>query len=376
MEDQFSLGAIPSPADYRDIPLGAAIPSSADILPASFFLEIEDLPIWHQRKIGACVGHAAAKYAQYLNLLETGKITPLSARFLYAVAKCRDDYADEGTYPRLVAKILKDHGCATEATIPNDTKLTHEEYVYGRKEAAIPEAAWKEAAPFKIGSYAFPKVREAHELKRAIIAGKGAMLLAQIGEEWWKAKDGKSSWKSKDIVPLRIPKKIVSGHEVFLYGYETLPNGRTKFYIINSWSVDWGISGKAWFYHDEYLPFLTEAITFLDIPNPIIEQAQDLPPAASFKHTFNTDIEAGQRGAEVKALQTALMIDGNFPKDLYAELLASNELGYFKPNGVTQKALLSYQLEHAVAPYAELMALNGRRAGAKTRAILNAQFGG
>lgn len=368
-----TLGAVPSPKDYRDIPLAAAGPGPA--LPVAHFEDISTLPRWHQRKIGACVGHAAAKYKQRLDQVETGTVIPYSARFSYAQAKCEDGYSGEGTYPRTVAKNFKEFGCATETTSPNDTTLEHEAYVYFRKSSNIPAAAFDEAGPAKIKSYAFPNPRVANELKRAIVESHGAMLLMQVGEEWWTAKDGRVSWAAVDVLPIRAPKLIVSGHEVYLYGYEdVLENGvtRTKFYILNSWSEDWGNKGAGWFYFDEYSPWLIEAVTFIDLPNEVLDQVHKLPSAADFKHQFKFTIKAGDRGAEVVALQTVLMIEGFFSKTLYGELLASGDLGYYKPGGVTQQSVLAFQIAHAVAPLPEIIGLNGASVGPKTRAALNA----
>lgn len=369
-----TTGAIPSPRDYRDIPLEAV--AGVTELPKKHIEDVTMLPVEHQHKIGACVGHAAAKYAQHLNRLETGKVEKLSPRFPYALAKCLDGYAGEGTYPRLVSKIGKDEGFATEATVINDTLLTHEQYVYNRVRANMPSASFPDARPYKIGGFAFPIVSNIESLKRGIVEGHGCIILMQVGEEWFTSKSGKRSWKSRDILPLRKPASIISGHEVFLYGYEVEDGGRTKFYIFNSWSDAWGDKGMGYFYWDEYASNLVEAITFVDIPNSTLDTINQLPDAKSFRYYFGLDIVAGQRGDAVKALQTALMIDGTFDRNLYSELLKSGELGYFKPSGATQKALLDYQIKHKVAPLAELLALHGTRAGVKTRAMLNSQYGG
>lgn len=380
---EFSHGAIPSPRDYRDIPLAAVGPDEdetyAASMPSSYFVNVDALPVWNQKKIGSCVGHAAGKYKQLLDLKEVGEIVKYSPRFLYAIAKARDGYTGEGTYPRLVAKILKDVGCATEETVPNNADLTHEEYVYNRDESKIPGK--EEAAPGQIGGYAFPDVKNILSLKKAIIEYQGAMLLMRVGEEWWKKTDGTSSWNAADIIPLRAPKQVTSGHEVYLYGFEdVIENGiaRTKFYIFNSWSVAWGLSGKAWFYHDEQKPYLDEAITFVDLPNDLKKRLSELPDANTFRYNFTKDIPAGSRGPDVVALQTALMIDGQFDRELYTELLKEGTLGYFKPDGVTQKALLAFQIKHLVpsgqSTVQALITLNGKNCGPKTRAVLNSLF--
>lgn len=377
MKVQVAFGGIKSPRDHRDIPL-ATVPTTVP-LPKTWFVDVTKLPVWNQKKNGSCTGHAGAKYKQKLEEIETGQIVNLSARFPYTLAKCQDDYPGEGTYPRLIAKNFQKVGCATEDTVPNNSDLPHEDYVYKRIEANIPKAAFVEAKKYAINSYAFPDVAVADELKRAVIEGNGAMLLMRVGKEWWYKKDYSApSWDKNEVVPLRAPQEIVSGHEVYLYGYETLDNGRVKFYILNSWSVDWGDSGKAWFYHDEYKPFLDEAITFVDLPNDWLEALDKMPAAEDFKFNFGAlqRIGVGDRGDVVVALQTALMIDGQFSRELYGGLLRDKQLGYFKPNGVTQKALYDFQVKHRVAPMSELLAVQGRWAGSKTLIKLQTLYGG
>lgn len=350
-----AMGAVPSPRDYRDVQLAQI--AAVGPLPSKHIEDVTSLPVWHQHKIGACVGHAGAKYKQHLDRLETGKVFPLSARFLYTVAKCRDAFKDEGTYPRLVAKIVKDHGVATEKTMPNDTLLDHETYVYNRDESKIPAAAFKEAAPFKISGYAFVNVKSAEEMKRAIVDWHGAMLLMSIGNEWWVP-----SWNEKDVVPLRDPKSPVGGHEVYLYGYEDV-GGRTKFYIFNSWSVDWGAKGMAWFWHDEYVSHLQEAITFVDMPTQITEDLKDLPEEQAFEHTFLKDMKYGQTSTEVKKLQAALKIDGVYDGPItgyYGLLTAAGVLAFWKKYNLTN--------------WLENTTLKGKSVGPKTRKHLNLLF--
>lgn len=367
-------GAIDSPVDYRDIPFDAIAGSSE--LPTKYFEDVSKLPVWHQRKNGSCVGHAAGKYAQYQNYIETMDVSAFSPRFLYALAKARDGYAGEGTYPRLVAKIIKEVGVATEATVPNKSELPHEDYVYNRIESMIPPLSFPEARRYKTGGYAFVS-NDISTIKRAIIEGRGILMTVQLGSEWYTSTKGKRSWAAKDILPLRPPATVISGHAIWAYGYEDVVESgrtRTKVYFMNSWSEQWGEKGTGWFYYDQYGRFIKEMITFVNIPNEVTEQVGVLPSAESFRYLFAKDITAGEKSQEVVELQTALMIDGVFDKALYASLLESKELGNYRKGGVTQKAVLDYQIKHKVASMPELLSLGGRRVGPATRAKLNAQF--
>lgn len=358
MNNPFGFGGIKSPPDYRNIPLASVVEPT--VFPKSFFIDIEELPVENQRKIGACVGHAFAKYKQLLDLHDTGKIIPLSPRFLYAIAKARDGVSGEGTFPRLVAKILKDVGCSTTDTVPNDTTIDHESYVYQRDETKIPKAALDEAYKAQVGGYAFPEMTK-DGFKQAIYQAQGAALLMRIGQEWWTRKDGAASWQQHDIVPLRPPKEIVSGHEVYLYGYEdTLTD--TKFYIFNSWSTAWGDKGKAFFYWSEYKAFLDEAVTLIDIPDHLLEEAHILP--AKFKHVFTTPMEYGQVNMEVKMLQRALAQEG---------LFSAEATSYY--GDATARAVLAFQKKYLTLSVYEEFILKGKKAGPKTLKKLNELYG-
>lgn len=360
IENPFGLGAHTIP-DYRDIPLTAAV-SLPDELPSSYFVDISKLPIWNQGKLPSCVGHAFAKYKQKLDLDDTGVVVNLSPRFLYAYSKCTDGFSGGGTLTRNVAKILKTTGCSTELTVPNDVNLDHETYVYQRTVANMPPNSFSEAVKFKTSGYAYADV-SVDGLKHAIIAGNGAALLMNIGEEWWTDKKGNSSWTPQAILPLRAPRQIVSGHEVYLYGYEDT-FADTKFYILNSFSAEWGDKGTGWFYWSEQKNFIREAITIVDIPNKVLEETHNLPPV--FKYHFTTNMNFGDQNEEVQALQRALKLEGLFNFAV---------TGYY--GDITKKAVLAFQLKYNLPlSFFERYILGGSRVGPKTLSQLNLLYSG
>lgn len=323
-------GAYKSPADDRDHNLAAYAPVATMALPVSYYPNMTGIPVWMQNKLGACVGHAAGKSQQVCRFHDTGAILPLSARFLYAMAKAQDNDPDEGTYPRLVASIMKNVGCATEATVPNDTTLDHETYCYNRVLANIPGK--DEAAKVKISNYAFADISE-QGIKAAIqIAGEnkgGVFMLVKIGAEWWTAPDGRISWAAADVLPLRTPVNSVGGHEIYPYAFDE-KNGRTIIIFRNSWSTAWGNQGDGWFYLDEWLPYIVEVITTLDLdPN---------YTAAQWHYTFKQVLHQGMSNSDVAALQHALRIDGEFPAGV-------SFTGYFGPT--TLAAVKAFQAKYA-----------------------------
>jgi hypothetical protein len=357
-EEHPATGGIKSPVDYRRIYISQlGLPEE---LPLSYFIDISNLGVLSQRKIGACVGHAAAQYKKKLDETDTGNAPKISARFLYALAKARDNYAGEGTYPSLVAKILQEVGCATEDTCPNDTTLTHEEYVYQRDEKNMPKEAMDEAYKAKIGGYAWV-LKDIQSIKQSICKASGSIALMRVGKEWWTDKNGISTYDTDRLCPIQPPKEVISGHEIYLCGYETLPNDDLKIYFLNSWDKKWCTLGVGYFLFSEYKNFLDEMITFIDIPNKLLEEAHNKPK--QFSYHFKRTIKLGERSEEVKNLQRALTMTKDFDYEI---------TGYF--GSITQDALLAFQLRNCQLTWYEKYILRGSICGPKTLSALNKQF--
>lgn len=251
-----NLGFVPSPYDYRDVPLSAVQPTI--VIPEAYKTDISKLPIWNQRKIGACVGHASAKGKQEQELEETSFVIPFSARFVYALCKSQDGLSGEGTFYRQAMKILQKYGCCTENLLPNDTTLTHADYIDLTK---IPKEAYDEALKYCIKSYVQVLPLTFDTLKQAIYQNKIVLLGVLVGKEWWTDIFGFTTWAKDKILPLRPPEVVVSGHAILAYGYD-----KNYIYFLNSWSDQWGDKGTGWFGKD-YEPFLSEAWTAIDLPD-------------------------------------------------------------------------------------------------------------
>jgi hypothetical protein len=367
-----SFGGIQSVPDYRDIPASAVL-GVARYFPPHYKVDTAMLPVWNQRKIGACVGHASGKKKQNQEWDEIHQAIAINPRFIYALAKAEDGLPMEGTYYRLGMKVLQKVGVPPE--IPeytNDTNLSHADYINISK---IPQKAYDLAGQYRIKSYAsigsFMKI-SAEEIMQGIAEGDGILLGVQVGKEWWTGKNGVSSWQPADILPLRAPAAVVSGHAIFADEYEIFGDSRIKIWHTNSWSPEWGERGRGWFWYDEYKNNLVEAWSAIDLPNDWLDIVEQLPNAQTFRHQFNTDLEFSNSNPEVTALQTALMIDGEFSRDLYTRLLKEKQLGYY--GQITQQAVRAFQFKYKVASLAELYVVNGRRVGLKSRNKLNLLF--
>ena len=352
-------GALQSPYDYRQVPL--SVVATAVPLPESYKTDISMFPVWNQKKIGACVGHAFAKLAQYYWYKKTGEVVNFSPRFLYAVAKSLDNFPGEGTYPSLVAKILKDYGCATEALVQNDTDLPHEQYVYNRNLSSIPAAAFKEAEKYKIPGYAFLSTNNADEIKRAVYDAGMFAGLVRIGKEWWTDKDGNSTWDKNKILPLRPPAEIISGHEIAFYGWDK----DTLYELSNSWSSLWADVGNGRIGVKEYLPFFVEGIVIKELPPAVIDEVKRLPKKPVYR--FLRDLSYGTyKSVEVVALQDCLKYEGLMP-------------AYIPSTGnyleETRKAVLAFQKKYKLITLYQELAYRGKFCYSITRNQLNALYG-
>lgn len=357
MIDIPKTGAIKSPPDYRDIYLAQT--ASPIVTPPSFFVDISLIPVENQRKIGCCVGCAAAKYKQVLDLKDTGKVLPISFRFAYALAKCRDGYIDEGTYPRLVSQNGKKDGFATEDTCLSDTLLSHEEFVYHRLESDLPTGAKDESYKGKISGYAFVPI-DKESIRQAIFQNSGCIMLVRTGKEWYTDKDGNKTYDKTKLLPIQPPNPVLSGHEVYVYGYREVGDD-LQIHFVNSWTKDWADNGTGYILFSQYKNFIDEIITFTDIPNNILEDAHNKPK--EFVYNFKKIIKLYETSDEVKKLQEALTMTGDFNYEV---------TGFFGP--ITRAAVLNFQLRETKLSLYERIIMKGSVVGPKTLFALNNLF--
>lgn len=307
--EQLGKGAIPSPIDARDWTLAAA--GAPTEYPTSCFLDTDWMKVSMQGKIGCCVGCTGEEVVRQIVYLTTGnQPEELSFRFVYALAKSMDGYQGEGTYPSLVAKIIRTYGVPLAKYCPNDVTLDHEAFVYNRNMANIPKEAFADALTRKAGAdFAVPVSEDG--IKQALNyakANKGAvMILRSIGDSYWKRADGQNSWNKADILPIRIPNQNTGGHEELLTGYDYEPGtGRMRLYWLNHWSKDWADNGRGWEYADEWMSRIGElrvSVAFV-------------PTVDGFRYNFTKTMTRGARGADVVALQHVLKLEGCYPEGL------------------------------------------------------------
>lgn len=315
-------GAKISPIDPRDwtlASLGAPV-----IYPSSCFLDTNWMIASMQNQIGCCVGCSGEEIIRLSVYLLTGvksnpgSMNELSWRFVYAIAKCLEGTsgyemyspsgANDGTYPSLVAKIIRTYGVPLSKYCPNDTTLSPEEFIYNSNISNIPAQALTDALTRKSGAdTTVPLTQEGIQqaLNYALANKGGVMILREVGDTYWTASDGTESWDPSKILPIRVPTQITSGHEEFLTGYDFEPvTNRMRIYWLNHWSPQWADNGRGWEYADVWLPLVKEMRCVI---------SQLPPPPSTFTYHFTQTLKEGMRGPDVVALQHVLQLEGCFP---------------------------------------------------------------
>lgn len=306
MQDLISFGGHESPKDERDWTLASA--GAPVSYPDSCFIDQTMMNVSHQRKIGCCVGATFEEIMRLIEIQQGKTQEELSFRFVYAVCKALDGVADEGTYPSLAAKVIRQYGVPLAKYCPNDTTLDHEDFVYKRNLANIPKEAFTDALTRRSGAdLSVPVSLEG--IKQAInYASKnkgGVAVLRRIGNSYWTDINGNSTWDKNSILPIRVPSSFVGGHEEMLYGYDIEQGtGRTRIYWLNHWSKDWADNGRGWEYADVWLPYVVELRCV--VPS--------IPTVDNFKYKFTKPLVKGNKGADVVALQHCLKLEGCYPE--------------------------------------------------------------
>jgi len=258
-----NLGHIPSPRDKRDFTLEKVnkIVGAAAAIPASYSTDLSIVPVLMQAQEPSCVGHATAAGMMYT---DSGAYSyDYSPRFLYALCKRDDGVAGDGTYYRQALKEAKQYGVSDNAQFPNVVTLDIPTY---SNAALIPQAAFDVAKNRLVKSYVSVTDLSIAGLKQAIYQNKVVLLGVNVGNEWWTAANGTTSWAAADILPLRPPASVVSGHAILAYGYD-----ENYIYFRNSWSAEWGQNGNGYF-GANYIPFVREAWTFMDLAPEVVAQ--------------------------------------------------------------------------------------------------------
>lgn len=124
--------------------------------------------------------------------------------------------------------------------------------------------------------------------------------------------------------------------------------------ILNSWGENVGVKGWQFLQEDYFTSgHVQQAYAHIYNLTPI-------PP--SFHYNFVSNLSFGQSGVDITALQTALQVDGEFPKSIAPT-------GYY--GGVTASAVLAFRVKYGISSSTDTL---GRSVGPLTRSKLNNLF--
>ena len=290
--DNWQDGCLPSPQDYRDVPLGAV--QEFVKLPENYRIPYI-LRISNQGLKPHCVGYSSATLKEAKERREQNFID-FDGDWIYNRCKERDEIPNhKGTYLRTGLKVLQ--------------KL-------GAKPLNSPEYE-----KYRIGGYI--RADSTFEGLKQAIYRSGVVMAGFRGSN--------QGWKTAYIRP---PKKNEKqwGHAVSLIGWN-------KKYIIgqNSWGEK--KQDKGYFYFNEnYLPFEVWAI-LVDLPNnwqELLGKEKEMP-----KYFFANNLWYGIKNEEVRMLQKCLKYKGCFP-------LNTECTGYF--GLITFKAVKTFQIRYGIKP--------------------------
>lgn len=314
IDNDYRNGWLPSPLDFRDIPMGAILdPNKLTPLPENYRIPYV-LTIKDQDQKPHCVGYASATVKEEKERRE-GNLIEFDGDWIYLECKKIDNYNGAGTFYRTGLKILQKVGAKPlQVNFKGDI------------------------SDFRIGGYVQIPC-EFESLKRAIYEF-GSLLM---GFRW-----SVKGWRTAYVRPPK-PGETIHGHACVGVGF-------TKDYIIgqNSFGADWGDRGLFYIPKD-YSPIESWAI-IVDLPNNWKELLTD--ETIKPKFFFQNNLYAGLRNKEVKTLQDCLKWLGCFSK-------AQESTGYFGP--ITLEAVKVFQQRYQINPAAGFV-------GILTRTKLNELF--
>jgi hypothetical protein len=350
-------GAIKSKLDYRDKIFAAAMGTTPGPVP-NIVTDFSKFGVWDQAQTPSCVSHSVAKLLQLYWYLKSGKVVDFNPQFLHILSAFPGAGPDDGRDPRTVLQTAAALGCCTTATLPRNTAVTNTQYFDTN---LITQAMRDEAMQY--AGISFVPISVDQGSFRSAIKNYGAVsALFEVGNTFWTTPTGEVTWDPKLIDPIRATSNLSGAHEVTLIGDNNSDVDRG----INSWGVEWNLAGYFNIVFNEWQQYIPELWAITD-PNPTaLALVQSLPNQDQFKHNFQTTIKYGMTNPEVRALQVALAIDGDF---IYPEIT-----GFF--GQITADAVTAFQTKYTVASPAEINSLKGpaSQVGPATMLKLNQLF--
>ena len=250
------LGALPYQRTGAELRVGqAAAPAPQPYDDPAFFSQ----PVLMQGLSPECGGYSLAFLLAYL----LNQQQKLSGSFAYAYEKTKDGVPDsDGTTIAAIGTAAQNEGTCLDSLFPDDGVLSApSEGVRPTPFSAATPQAIQDALTRAGLVPLFLTDLSWNGLQTAIARYKAVILEAQVGDEWYTAPDGQTSWAAADVLPIRPPKTVIDAH-FFVAGGKYDAN---DIWFANSWSAEWGENGFGWF-QQNYLPYIKNAIVLYKAP--------------------------------------------------------------------------------------------------------------
>ncbi len=308
-----NLGGHEKPQDNRDILLGAAAPAAYTFSPTFTDADAWDLVVEYQQDQPACGAHAGAE------IKAAALRSQFSPRFTWADIKTFDGFPlNQGTDMRSIFKSITKTGVLDWGLMGNDASLPIDVYA----KPTLTRTIMLNAATHAGMGYGFINDYSFDGIKQFIYDHGPAIILLRLGREWWSATSGANSWAEADILPVKPPSSIVSGHFVLAHSYD-----EKNIYFLNHWSSAWGRKGHGYF-QENYMPFINDA-------------------GALFPLKFTKDLFFGMTDPDVLDLQRYLNSHG-YPVSVSGPGSSGHETNYF--GSLTQNAVMKFQSKNFINP--------------------------
>lgn len=309
------------------------------------------LPVKDQGMSYSCGGQAWASYGNALDVAQGNPLKDKSAHFIYGQTHVQGG----GSAARTNCDLVKNQGWGHESVVPSYQNGQPPSEAFMEDTSLITDIARLDATGEK--AMAYTSIGTDIESMAQAIRDNHGIVIGLTG-----ANNG--TWHS--AIPL--PPSSTDGiwdHWVYA-GKAKMINGKRAIGILNSWGVGIGQNGWQWLTEDYIGAYTGGRQNVWSAWNIIVNPNK---PNPQYQHAFNTDINYGDSGPEVVALQTALQVNGQYPAGLP---ITGNYLD------ITRQAVLDFQNRY-VSPdgiYQSIMVWfnNGRHASSLTRTKLNLLF--
>lgn len=250
-------GAVERPWDIRNISYSAFFPDTGGSGTFDWSVGFDlskEVPflIKNQDGSSSCVGQGWSYYAEALNFKETGVFTSLSPKFVYS----RIFLDGGGAYGYKGADIMEKLGIGTELSVPSYENgnvppgESFMELIDSRPEVMT------EALTYRGKNHAY--VAQTFDAMAQAIRNQYGMVGGITGSN-----QGVSL--PKGIIRPPLQSEALWGHWLYFVGAMMI-NEKKYLKFINSWSDQWGDAGFG-YVGEDYLPFMFNSITLLDLPN-------------------------------------------------------------------------------------------------------------